>query len=60
MGDFKSKEVYNIKANLAAKYRITNLGPTDQILGIEITSESADTVAVSLGQSAFIASILNL
>ena len=56
------KAVENIKAKLAAKYRITNLGPARQFLGIEITSESTrestDSYTVSLGQSAFIASIL--
>ena len=56
------KAVNNIKAKLAAKYRIANLGPTRQFLGIEITSESAresaDSYTVGLGQSAFIASIL--
>ena len=35
------KAVDNIKAKIAAKYRIADLGPARQFLGIEITSESA-------------------
>lgn len=44
------KAVKNIKAKLAAKYRIRNLGLARQFLDIEITSESADSYPVSLGQ----------
>ena len=52
--------VENIKAKLADKYRITNLGTVCQFLGIKITSDIADNNrrTISLGQRAFIESIL--
>ena len=40
------KAVDNIKAKLAAKYRITNLGPARQFLGIETTSASTNSYTV--------------
>ena len=53
-----SKGVVHIKAKLAAKYRITSLGPAHLFPGIVITSESADSHTVNLEQSVFIASVL--
>ena len=53
--------VKNIKAKLADKYRITNLGTARQFLGIEITSgiaEGTNRHTISLGQRAFIDPIL--
>ena len=53
--------VKNIKAKLADKCRITNLGAARQFLGIEIASgiaEDTNRRTISLGQRAFIDSIL--
>ena len=44
-----------IKAKLAAKYKITNLGTAKQFLGIQITN---DDDGIALGQKAFISTIL--
>ena len=49
-----------IKAKLAAKYKITNLGAAQQFLGIQIFHGSDDghSTSIALGQKAFISMIL--
>jgi hypothetical protein len=50
-----TKAAIEVKAKLSEKYKITNLGPVDQFLGIEI---HYDGTGVSLGQKGYITTIL--
>jgi len=52
-----SKAAIEVKAKLSEKYKITNLGPARQFLGIEIHRDENGT-GISLGQKAFITTIL--
>jgi hypothetical protein len=52
-----SKAAIEVKAKLSEKYKITNLGPARQFLGIEIHRDEKGT-GISLGQKAFITTIL--
>jgi len=52
-----TKAAIEVKARLLEKYKITNLGPARQFLGIEIHCEEHGT-GISLGQKAFITTIL--
>jgi len=55
------KAAIKVKARLLEKYKITNLGPAPQSLGIEMHREENVTgtdTAISLGQRAFITTIL--
>jgi len=48
-----------VKARLLEKYKITNLGPANQFLGIEIHPEvNCTSTGISLGQKTFITMIL--
>jgi hypothetical protein len=50
-----TKAAIEVKAKLSEKYKITNLGPARQFLGIEI---HRDDTGISLGQKAYITTIL--
>jgi len=50
-----TKAAIEVKAKLSEKYKITNLGPARQFLGIEI---HRDGTGVSLGQKGYITTIL--
>jgi len=50
-----AKAAIEVKAKLSEKYKITNLGPARQFLGIEI---HRDGTGISLGQKAYITTIL--
>jgi len=52
-----TKAVIEVKAKLSEKYKITNLGPARQFLGIEIHHDENGT-GISLGQKAYITTIL--
>jgi len=52
-----TKAVIEVKARLSEKYKITNLGPARQFLGIEKHRNDNGT-GISLGQNAFITTIL--
>jgi hypothetical protein len=50
-----TKAVIEVKAKLLEKYKIINLGPARQFLGIEIHHDrTGDGTGVSLGQKAYI------
>jgi hypothetical protein len=51
----ETKAALEVKAKLSEKYKITNLGPARQFLGIEIPRDDTST---SLGQKTFINTIL--
>jgi len=54
-----AKAAIEVKAKLSEKYKITNLGPARQFLGIEIHRDgTGDGTGVSLGQKAYIITIL--
>jgi hypothetical protein len=54
-----AKAAIEVKAKLLEKYKITNLGPARQFLGIEIHRDgTGDGTGVSLGQKAYIITIL--
>jgi len=54
-----TKAATEVNARLSEKYKITNLRPARQFLGIEIHHEKYGTgTGVSLGQKAFITTIL--
>jgi hypothetical protein len=50
-----TKTAIKVKVKLSEKYKITNLGPARQFLGIEI---HRDDTGISLGQKAYITTIL--
>jgi len=50
-----TKAAIEVKAKLSEKYKITNLGPARQFLGIKI---HRDGTRISLGQKAYITTIL--
>ena len=50
-----TKAAIEVKVKLSEKYKITNLGPARQFLGIEI---HCDGTGISLGQKAYITTIL--
>ena len=50
-----TKAAIEVKAKLSEKYKITNLGPARQFLGIEI---HRNDTGISLGQKSYIATIL--
>jgi len=52
-----TKAAIKVKAKLSEKYKITNLGPAHQFLGIEIYHNENGT-RISLGQKAYITTIL--
>jgi hypothetical protein len=53
-----TKAAIKVKARLSEKYKITNLGPAHQFLGIQIHREEYGTgTAISLGQNGFISTI---
>jgi len=53
-----AKAVIEVKAKLSEKYKISNLGPACQFLGIEIHCDgTGDGTGVSLGQKAYIFTI---
>jgi len=52
-----AKAAIEVKAKLSEKYKITNLGPARQFLGIEIYHDEIGT-GISLGQKAYITTIL--
>jgi hypothetical protein len=58
--DDATKATIQGKARLSEKYNIINLGPALQFLGIDIQHDEIGTgTAISLGQKAFITTILN-
>jgi len=54
-----AKAAIEVKAKLLDKYKITNIGPARQFLGIEIHRNDIGT-GISLGQKAYITTILRL
>jgi len=50
-----TKAAIEVKAKLSEKYKITNLGPARQFLGIEILH---DDTGITLGQKAYVTTIL--